>query len=874
MKIFRRLRMFFQKRKLETDMSEEMRLHVELQTALNLKAGLNPDEARYLALRQFGNVAGVQERVREQRGWRWLDHLARDWRHAWRMLAKAPLLSAVIILSLGIGVGVNAVIFSWIRAITFRPLPGVVDAPRIRLIEPRTETGSYPGASWSEYRDLRDRLPSFRSLTAFRMVPLNLGEAGRDERVHALFVSGNYFSALGLQPALGRLLRADETTQAGGAPVAVISHDYWQNHFAGSPEILGRTLRLNDRLLTVVGVAPDNFLGTVVGLSFDLWVPATMAPALLSGSQELEARDVRGYSLLGFLASGASAAQAQTEVDTAMSQLATTFPASNASIRAEVLPFWRAPRGAPRFIFGGLAALQGFMLLVLFVVCANAASLLLARATARRREIGVRLALGARPRQILRLFLTESVLLGLLASTVGVTIALWGSNALRAVPLPGAFPFKFQTDLDATSLFGTVLLGAGCSLAFGLASALQSARTDSQLVLRTSGHAPGRNRVRSVLVAVEVALALLVLMVAAVFLKNFQETRTADPGFTQKGIVLAAYDLTGRGYDKARGLVLLDDLLRRLREVPGVEGAAIASWVPLDFHGMPVAGFNLDGRARSDGGLDRSLTYDVTPGYFQTMEIPFVAGHDFAALGDAKAGAQVIVNEEFVRRYLDGAQPLGRKVVGRSNFEIVGVVRNALYETFGEPAKPMMYFSYRDRFGQAGQIHVRTRATDSAAAPDLRRIIQEINPAIPLYDVRTMAEHVDKNLFFRRIPARMFVVLGPLILMLAAIGIYAVVAYAVAQRTTEIGVRLALGASTRNVVSLIVRESMRGVCLGAVPAWLVASVVALHMGGSGAASPLVLVGVPALLLCVALLASWLPARRAARVDPLTALRAE
>jgi predicted permease len=855
-------------------MADEMRLHVELQAELNRRAGMDGEEARFAALRQFGNVAEFQQRVRENRGWAWRERLSSDWRHAWRTLAKSPLQSAVIVLSLGIGVGVNAVIFSWIRALTFRPLPHVVDASSIRLVEPRTDTGSHPGASWQEYRDLQPRVPSFRDLVAFRMVPLNLGENGRDERVHAQFVSGNYFSALGLEPAAGRLLRPDETSRAGGAAVAVISHDFWQNRYGGSPEAVGRTLRLNDQIVTIVGVAPEGFLGTVVGLGFDLWVPATMAPVLLPGSTELEARDVRGFSLMGLLAPGASESRARTEVDAAMGQLASMYPASNASIKADVLAFWRAPRGAPKFILGGLAALQGFMLLVLFMVCANAASLMLARATARRREIGVRLALGARPRQILRLFLTESVLLGLLASALGVLLAVWGANGLRAVPLPGAFPFKFQTDLDGTGLLVTVSLGAACGLIFGLAPAWQSARTDSQLALRTAGQAPGRNRVRGALVAVEVALALLVLMTAAVFLRSFQESRSADTGFAPKGVVLAAYDLSGRGYDKARGLALMDEVVRRLASAPGIEGAAIASWVPLDFHAMPVAGFNVDGQARSDGGLERALTYSVTPGYFGVMGIPLTAGHDFAALSDTATRPQAIVNEEFVRRFLDGKLPLGRRVVGRTTFEIVGVVRNSLYESFGESPKPIVYFSYRDRFSQSGQIHVRTRAADSAAAPDLRRIMHEINPAITLYDVRTLAEHVDKNLFFRRIPARMFAVLGPLVLVLAAIGIYAVVAHAVAQRTIEIGVRRALGATDRTVVWGMVRESMRGVLMGAIPAWLVAAIVALHVGGSGAATPGVLLGVPALLLGVALLASWWPARRAAQVDPLIALRAE
>ncbi len=860
-------------KRFEADMAEEMRHHVELQTELNLKAGMEPAEARYAALRQFGNVAVIQEKVRAQSRWAWVENLGRDARHAARSLGKSPLLAAVIVLSLGIGIGANAVIYSWISGIVFRPLPGVADATRFVLVEPRTEAGSYPGASWAEYRDLRESLGSFRELFAFRMLPLNFGEPGHEERVYAQLVSGNYFSALGMRPALGRFLRPEEAAQPGGAAVAVISHDFWQNHFAGDPAVLGRSLRVNDRLLTIIGVAPVGFQGTVVGLGFDLWVPATLAPVLLEGDNELENRDTHGYSLMGALAPGTTQAGAQAELTGAMRQLAKNYPASNASIEAEVLPFWRAPRGAPRFLLGALAVMQGFMLLVLLVVCANAANLLLARATVRRREIGVRLALGARPLQILRLFLVESLILGGLASTIGVVAALWGTTALRAVPLPSGFPFKFQTGLDLGGLLFAIMLGVGSALLFGLAPAIQSARTDTQLALRASRQVSRRSRMQGALVGLEVALALLVLVGAAMFLRNFLETRLADPGFREEGVLLAGYDLSAGGYNPASGLVLMDDLLRRLRAEPGVESAAIASWVPLDFHGLPVGGFTIDGRKRSDGGQNRALTYDVTPGYFQTMGMPLMAGRDFAALGDTTQGAQAIVNEEFVRRYLDGASPLGHTIGGRSKFEIIGVVRNSLTETFGEAPKPVMYFSYRNRFSPTGQIHVRARGTELELVPNLRRVLREINPALVLYDVRTLREHVEKNLFFRRIPARIFAVLGPLILLLAAVGIYAVVAYAVAQRTTEIGIRLALGASGPRVVAQMVRESMRLVLVGMVPAWLIAGVVMLHLGG-GVLNLTVLLGVPALLLLIAWLAAWLPARRAARVDPVIALRAE
>ncbi len=851
-------------------MAEEMRLHLEQRIEEHVASGMSPTDARYAALRQFGGVEQAKEIAREQRGWMWLDHLARDTRHALRQMAKTPLLSSVIVLSLGLGIGVNAVIFSWMNALVFHPVPGSSRAADLLLVEPKLETGSYPGASWPEYRDLAARTTAFDGLAAFKMVPLNLGEAGRDERVYAQFVSANYFTVLGMKPTAGRLLSASD---APAAPSVVISHAFWLARFGGAPDVAGRTLRLNDQIMTIVGVTPEGFMGTVAGLSFDLWVPAELAPVLFRNARELEIRDTRGFTVMGALRPGATRAQAQAEVDATMQSLAKEFPPTNASVRGELMPFWRAPRGAGRMLLTALSVLQGFMVLVLAVVCANAANLLLARATTRRREVGVRLALGARPRQIVQLFVVESLVLGGLAAVLGVIVAMWGTNALRAVPLPGGFPFKFQTDLDALGLTFAVLLGLGCAAIFGLVPALQASRTDSQLALRAGSGGAGRARARSMWVAVESALALLVLIVAALFVRSFEESRTDETGYPKQGVLLAAYDLSGRGYDKASGLTAIDELMRRLRQVPGIESAAIATWVPLDFHAMPVGGFSIDGAPRADGGQDRALTYSVTPGYFDVMGVSFVSGHDFGALDEKDGVPQAIVNEEFARRFLGAASPLGHKIVGRSAFEIIGVVRNTLYETFGEPAKPVMFFSVRERLAWQGQIHVRTRGSEALLAPELRRLVREINPAIAVYDVRTLGEHVDKNLFFRKIPARMFAVIGPLILALAAIGIYAVVAYAVAQRATEIGVRLALGASARQVVGGIVRESLSGVLLGTGVAWFLAVVVTMHMRGGVPSWP-VLCGVPGLLISVAAFAAWLPARRAAEVDPVVALRSE
>lgn len=796
-----------------------------------------------------------------------------DLRQAWRMIGRMPALAGVVIVSLGVGIGVNTAVFSWIQAMVLQPIPGVVAAGGVQLIETRAETGSYPGVSWREYRDLRERMRTLPDLLAYRTVPFNVGEPGRPERTHGMLVSGNYFSALGLTPALGRLLRPDDVERAGGAPVVVISYPYWQTRFAGSAEVLGRTLRMNDRQLTIVGVAPPRFQGTITMLAFDLWAPATMAPELFAGSRELDGRGQRGYQVAGRLAAKTTRRAAQTELDVAMAQFAHDFPESNKGMAGEVRAFWQAPRGPQQYFVAALAMLQGVMLIVLLAVCGNTANLMLARASARYREVGVRLTLGAGPWRVVSLLLTENVMLGLLGSALGVAVAIWATEAMRAVPMLASVPVKLTTGVDAVSVAFAVGLGLLCGVVFGLAPAAQLARVDPQVALRSGARMAGRSALRNWLMAVEVGLALVVLMAAALFVRSFTETLVTDPGFRRDGVLLAEYDLSGRNLPDAAARDFAARLLARLRALPAVESAAIASQVPLDIHGLSLRGFTLEGRARSDAAPDRALSNTVTPGYFRTMGMPLHAGQDLAAFEDPAAPAQVVVNEEFVRRYVGSAEAVGRRLVNRDKpYVIAGIVRNSLSESFGEPATPVIYFSYRDRPSIAGQIHVRTReGNETLLAPEIERIVHDVDPSVPLYDVRTLTEHVDRNLFLRRIPARMFVVLGPLMLVLAAIGIYAVVSYSVSRRTTEIGVRLALGATARRVVSQIVRETLSVAGAGALAGWMVMFLIALHLLGGVISLP-VFAGVPLVLLAVAAFASWLPARRSTSVDVMVALR--
>ncbi|HEX8031194.1 MAG TPA: ABC transporter permease [Vicinamibacterales bacterium] len=796
-------------------------------------------------------------------------------RHALRTIARMPGLAAVVVLSLSVGIGVNTAVFSWIQALILKPIPGVDDSGSFYHVDPKSDTGSYPGMSWTEYRDLKSQLNSIDELVAFRMAPLNIGESGRTERTYAQLVSGNFFSALGITPAAGRFLRADEVERPGAELVVVISHEFWQTHFNGSSSAIGQAIRVNDNQLTIVGVAPENFQGSILALQFDLWVPATIAPVLFAGSTELVDRNQRGYSAMGRLRASADQAGAAAEFASAMRALEASFPESNGRITGELSPYWRAPRGPQMMFIMSLGILQGVMLLVLLAVCGNTANLVLARASARYREVGVRLALGAGPGDVVRLMLVENLLLGLFGAIGGILIAWWGTEALRAMPPYGAFPVRFQTSLDGVGLAFAALLGILSGLLFGAAPALQLGRVDPQRALRTGSKSSGRSAIRDGLMALQCGLALLVLVVAGLFFQSFAETRGTDPGFRTEGLLLATYDLSGTVMNDEYPRRFATQLLDKLKRVPAVESVAISNSMPLDIHGLPMRGFTLEGRAETKP-QERALSNIVSPGYFKTMGIPILAGADFVEMADTTAPPQAIVNEEFVRRYIAPGDPLGRRLTnGDVAYTIAGVVRNSAYDAFGEPPTPAFFQSYRDRPRWLGEVHLRAKpGSETLLASEVQRAVREIDASLPVYNIRTMAEHVERNLFLRKIPARMFAVIAPLLLALVAIGIYAVVSYTVSQRTMEIGVRIALGATADRVVWQIVKDGLIVASSGVILALVIAVMVQLHLFNGGPGAWTVLMGVPAVLLGVAAFSCWLPAKRATLVDPVVALKAE
>lgn len=799
-------------------------------------------------------------------------------KQAWRQIRQAPLVAVVVVASLAIGIGVNTSVFSWVQARLLRPLPGVAHSASLQLVEPKNDSGLFVGTSWLEYQDLRSRLTTLPNLIASRMIPAYVGDPGTVERVFGQLVSDNYFSALDVQPALGRTFLPSDLSGDGREPVVVISHGMWQNRFLSAPDVVGRTLRINGQPLTIIGVMPKVFQGTTLGLNFDVWIPATMAP-VIAGSQELRSRASRGYAVMGRLAPGATSSDAGREVTSVMQELAQAYPDTNKTITAGVLAFWESPRGPQKMMATALVVLQTVMLVLWLAVCGNTANLILAKTSGRYRDVSIRLALGATPRSIRTLLLTETMLLGLTGAVLGAIMAVWGTRVLMVLPMTG-LPIRFQTEMDGGGLLFAMALGVASGLIVGAGPAWQLSRLQAQAVFRASVKTSGRSGLRNALMAAQVALAVVVLVVAGLFVQSFRETRTTDPGFARDGVLLAAFDMSGRPSAIAGGRVMADRVIADLSRVPGVEGVAVSSSVPLDIHGLPGRVFTVDGRERADGERDQALSNTVTPGYFATLQIPFLAGRDFAPLTDTEASPQVIVNEAFVRRYIDATAPIetaiGRTIDARARTQtIVGVVATTLSNAFGEPPTPVLYFSYRDGAPPMGEIHVRTRpGSETAMIPEVRRAVQVVDPELPVFNVRTMTQHVDTNLVFRRVPARLFVVLGPLLLVLVAAGIYAVVSYATSLRTTEIGVRLALGATPSRLVVESVTTSMRVVIAGAVVGWMLAFAGVTAIMPAATSDMTSFVGVPLLMLMVAAVACWIPSRKCATVDPLVSLRNE
>jgi predicted permease len=803
------------------------------------------------------------------------------------MSLRSPGFTLVAVLTLAIGIAANTTIFSWIEMMMLRPIKGVSGPGKLVMLETVGADGGPLPTSYADFRDYRDHLKEVSSLAAVIPAILNVGERDHAERVWAEMVSGNYFATLGVRPELGRGFSRDEYGDRSGAyPVAVIGHSLWKRRFNNDPRVIGATLLVNHQPLTVIGVAPREFHGSMPGLFLELWIPFVMEPQLgVMPEAVLTDRNTRAAMAIARLRPGVTLERARAECESLARSLAESNPRTNGGIGATVLPISKSHFGGQNMMEGPLLMLMAACGMIFVIVCANVASLLLARATGRRKEFSLRMAMGAGRGRIVRHLLAETLPLAAMGAVAGVLLAMWMSRALgylmpRGANVPVAFDLSLNADILGFALFLCVM----ACLVSGLAPALHSARANLSEVLNEGGRGGsqgrGSHRLRSILVASEVALSLVAIVGAGLFAKSFQAAQRIDPGFDPHNVLLAQVDLSGARYSTPERRQFCERLRNRIASQPGVVSATWAETVPLWFTGNPLESIEVEGYVPAPSEsmkINRNL---VAPGYFDLMRIPLVEGRDFNGHDTEDTQRVAIVNQTFARHFFGDREPLGRRVHCFGEwYTVAGVARDIKYIKPTEAALPYFYVPFRQVFaGLSVTLHMRTAGDPELAAPAVRREVSALDPAVSVFDVMTMTESISAPLFGQKTAALLMSVMGLAALVLAATGLYSVMAYSVAQRTQEIGIRMALGAQTGDVIGLVLRRGMNltliGVSAGVAMALAVTRLMASLLIHVSATDPVVFIGATLFLGAVGLTANYLPARRATRIDPNQALRSQ
>lgn len=814
--------------------------------------------------------------------------LLQDLRYALRMLWKNPGFTAVSAVSIALGIGINTTLFSFVNAALFRPLPFASPEQLVRVWDGNSV--SYP-----DYLRYRDGAGTFTGLAAYAQRPMSLVINGQSERIYGELVSGNYFDVLSASPALGRRFSVDEDRSVGTSPVIVISNSFWRRSLNSDPAVIGKSLSLNQQPYTVIGVMPEKFSGATLISPPDLWVPLTMEPIVNSGSHALTAPDDGWLMMLGRLRSEANVDGAQAAVATIAARLHQERkarasgpeepggrPVAVVVARGLMVP----PQGrVPTLTMA--VALMTVVGLVLLVACANVANMLLARAVNRRKEIAVRLALGAGRWRITRQMLTESLLLSSLGGVGGLLFALWGTDLLLALLPPVLTGNSIAPDVSPDArVFGyTMLLSLATGVAFGLLPALQSSRPDvvaalkDEKILFRTGR---RLSLRNLLVVTQVSVSVLLLVTAGLFIRNLRNTQRPDPGFAIENSLMASFDLDLAGYENARSKLFEQQLLDRLRASAQVRSAALAESAPLGSGGN-TSPLYVEGEPANYEHLDESSLLQhtaVSAGYFKTMSIP-VRGRDFDNRDTAASPGVAIVNETLARRLAPNGDAIGKRFKMDSQgayLEVIGVARDIKYNQLAETP---LFFAYRpltQRFSSAVTVHVATVGSPAAAIGQLRAEVKALDPNLPLTDVKTMEEHLRQPLAPAKLLASLSSAFALLTLLLAATGLYGVMAFLVSSRTREIGIRMALGSQPAGVRKLIIGQGMKlavsGIALGLIAAFALTRVVASVLYGVSATDVVTFAGVAVLLSLVALVACFIPAQRATKIDPIVALRYE
>ena len=812
-----------------------------------------------------------------------MQSLVRDIRYALRSFVKRPGFTVIAVVTLALGIGANTAIFSLVNTVLLRPLP-VPHPEQLTEVYGTFHNGAdYTIQSYLNYKDYRDRNDVFSGLIAYRFAPMSVSHEGRNERVWGYLVSGNYFDVLGVQPFLGRYFISEEDKTPGSHPVAVISYGCWQKRFASNSGIVGQPVKLNGHVFTVIGVAPRGFNGTEVAYAPELFVPMMMAHEIEPGSNWLESRDSDNLFVVGRLKPGISSAQAESQLKAITAQLGKDYPKETEGRGVALLTPGLFIPDIRNSVISFSSVLMGVVGLVLLLACVNLANLLLARATERRRELAIRLAVGANRTRIVRQLVTESVLLSLAGGLGGVLLAAWINDLVASIKLPTDIALVFDLRLDWRVLAFALGVSLATGIFFSLLPALQSSKPDLVPALKDEASMSGfrRSRLRNALVIVQVALSLVLLVCAGLVVRSLQVAERTRPGFTPENAVALSFDLGLQGYSEAKGRDFQRQIIERTQSMPGIRSVALTSTVPLtldySYTSIYVEGQSITGTS----DLPVAVPNEISPNYFRTMEIP-LRGRDFTERDDKDESRVAIVNETFARRFLPGRDAIGRRFnfsgPDKPYWEVIGVAADGKYNSLGEDPKAAFYRPILRDYSTNATLVARTVGDSKSALAALRSELERLDATLPLYNVQTLSDHMSVPLFPFRMAATVLGSFGILAIVLAAIGIYGVMSYVVAGRTREIGVRIALGAARRDVLLLIIKQGMTlavvGLGIGLLVAFGVAQLLAKLLFGVSAVDPLTFAGVALLLALVAALACYIPARRATKVDPLVALRYE
>jgi predicted permease len=825
-------------------------------------------------------------------------------RHSLRMLKKNPLFAAVAIASLALGLGANTAIFSMLDQAILRPLPVKNPQELVLLTDPGPNRGSFNGDnsdrlfSRLEYLDFRNRSQVFAGLLARAPASANLVFQGQSEAVAAEMVTGNYFDVLGVHAGAGRLFSAQDDLVKNGHPVAVLGYGYWMRKFAGNPKIVGQTVRVNDALMTIVGIVPREFFGVDIGRVPDVYVPLAMKTAITPTFDGYDDRTHHFLHILGRLNPGVTMKQASASVQVIFkpileADLAEMTGNISAKFRtrflAKPLVLEPADNGVPGFRENTrtpLFVLMAMVGLVLLIACANVANLLVARGVGRQKEIAIRLAMGASRKDIVRQLLAESMLLSGLGALAGLLVATWTASLLVQIIPSEAGTHGLSAALDPRTIAFTLALALFTGIGFGLLPAFQSTRPDIYPVLKSQAGSVignfGQIRSRRALVVAQVALSLLLLVGAGLFTRSLLNLRRIDPGFQTSNLVIFSIDASRNGYPQTRIHQLYADIRQRLASVPGVSAASLAEIVPLSGdnsqNSIHVQGYEPKTDENMNPGFDA-----VSPGFFSTMGIPRLLGRDFTDQDKIGAPLVAIVNETFAQRFFGSGNPIGRRFgyhnEGAGEVEIVGVVKDGKYNSLRDQKTSFVYVPYQqdDRLGNIS-ANVRTHALPEALMPALRHEIANVDPNLAIWDLKTMESQVNESLFAERMIAILCACFGALATILAAIGLYGVMAFSVARRTREIGIRMALGAGRARVLRMVLGEVAVlcgiGIGLGVPLALGLSRYLASQLYGVTPTDSWTLAFAALTMLLVSLFSGFLPARRAATVDPTIALRYE